>query len=360
MTNKVTNIWNIQNLSVFLENQVKHNELLIDTEFDKLKEIFSEFSKHGFLNILLPHHLNGFNLNKTQYHFLKKEIASYSGALAFLQTQHQTACQLLLKSSNKYIGETFLSLLADKKITCGMALSPHLYHYRTPKVFAKKHKDGYLLENITLNHVSGYGLFNYFILGFICGDKELYCLIPFENQSDNSLTFGLPQKTVVAASINTVSVDIRHQFIAQEDIILEESLGSFNAKSNYFSNLDSFLCGTLLAAKRYIEQIIKPDDIILNKVNAYINYYENLILSRDKNTPVNPIRAEGMRLCDHILSILRQVYSSRALISDNNFSYNYYRLCRERDLFSVTLSTRHLLDAYIEKVDTLNVFDSLV
>jgi alkylation response protein AidB-like acyl-CoA dehydrogenase len=73
----------------YLQEKVAPQANLIDLEPTILKQAFLEMGDRSLLALRVPQHLGGGGFKETQYRQFQIAIARYSGALAFLQTQHQ-------------------------------------------------------------------------------------------------------------------------------------------------------------------------------------------------------------------------------------------------------------------------------
>jgi len=201
-----------------------------------LKPALQALAKMGLLAIRVPETAGGCGFKHADDHFYKKKLAQYSAALAFLQTQHQTAGRHILNGDNDILKKTILPFMKNGKYLVGMGLSPHLAQWENPPVTAIEYQEGYLIEQANIHFVTGLHFFKYLIIGFVVTEKisqekrEITAFIPFKNMmksADSGLRFSAPHELVVAKSTNTVSLTIKNWFIPKTKVVTNKPLMSF-------------------------------------------------------------------------------------------------------------------------------------
>lgn len=345
-------------LQQFLIESIKPFAQTIDEDSALLKQVFQMFATHGWLGACIPKSYGGLQLNKEDYHRFKKMLAYHSGALTFLQTQHQTAAQLIQTSDNTALKDIYLSQMTDGRRLVGMALSPHLVNWQKPSVIAIVEGEGFFIQKANIRMATGYDFFSELIIGFVVQEKtgpdyEVTACVPFQTTQQTSggkIAYGKPLNLLAAQSTNTVSVDIENWFIPLETVIKVQPLGSFAKKSLTHTNLDSYLAG-LIAALLDLAALSQPTGFIIEGITTFKNQlaiYEQLILNRETHTPVAQIRALGIELCDACIAFTRQVLRGRIMLKNDLISQQFRRLEHERDLYAVVTAHNDLLEATLE------------
>lgn len=215
------------------EEYLKENVLpcshLLDKDSNLLAEKFTSFSQVNphFLYLRLTSPWGGINFSNGAFYSWQIMMAKYSGAFSFLQTQHQSAIALLVKSKNELVKEKYLTLAKGKNWFCGVGFS-HLRKEGKPLVTATPQKGGYLLNGF-IPWITGYGIFNHFIIGATLphGD-ELYGILPF--QSSSSLRFSQPLSLCAMNSTNTVTGEINQLFLPSDEILTINPRGSLQIR----------------------------------------------------------------------------------------------------------------------------------
>ena len=145
-------------------------------------------------------------------------MAKYSGALAFLQTQHQSAVAMLSNSTSKLVKQKYLSQLVEENIFFGVGFS-HLRKQGKPLVTALPVTNGFKVSGY-VPWITGFQIFRYFILGAILpSGEELYGVLPFKSVTGN-LELSSPFSLGGMNSTNTVSATLEGYFLSNEDIVM--------------------------------------------------------------------------------------------------------------------------------------------
>jgi alkylation response protein AidB-like acyl-CoA dehydrogenase len=103
----------------YLQEKVVPQANQIDREPTILKQAFQEMGDRSLLALRVPENLGGGGFSELDYRQFQVAIARASGALAFLQTQHQSAASMLAASSNQFLQQTYLPKMATKVLISG-------------------------------------------------------------------------------------------------------------------------------------------------------------------------------------------------------------------------------------------------
>lgn len=148
-------------------------------------------------------------------------VARYSGALAFLQTQHQSASGAIVASENLLLKEVYVPGLATGDRLLGVGFS-HLRHFGEPPIKALPVDGGYQFSG-DLRWATGFGLFPELILAAVLPDgRAVFAIVPFTNATQpngGEINFSQPMKLAAMQSTNTVSGEIHEWFVPQEYIV---------------------------------------------------------------------------------------------------------------------------------------------
>src|SRR5436305_922847 len=103
-----------QKLTDFLESEVAPIANRLDEEEELYCEIYARFVALGCLKLLIPKHLGGLGGERREWIEYNILTAQYSGALLFLQAQHQFSISRLKKLLPHAKVEEALQSIADE------------------------------------------------------------------------------------------------------------------------------------------------------------------------------------------------------------------------------------------------------
>lgn len=162
----------------------------------------------------------------------QEAIARYSGALAFLQTQHQSAAAMLANSPNETLKQEYLPHLANGSRLVGVGFS-HLRRNPSP-VRAIAMDRGYTIDG-EVPWVTGWGYFPEFIVGAMLPDGQLvFGLVPLtetHRETGGKITFSSPMPLVAMNSTQTVTARLHRWFLPQARVVMLKPQGWMEAQS---------------------------------------------------------------------------------------------------------------------------------
>jgi alkylation response protein AidB-like acyl-CoA dehydrogenase len=197
------------NLAKFLETKISPISNKLDYDSNLLQDSFSQLAKLGGLKLLIPEAFGGWGGKRIDWINYNILMAKYSGALLFLQAQHQFAISQLIKlPDNHNIQQIFHSTN-----TLGIALTAKRNLLKISVT-----DQGYLISG-KLPWVTGLGFLSHILCSFDIDDAIYFTVIPFKSQ-DNFIEFS-PIETAVFNSGNTVSIELKNYFVPRSAIIFE-------------------------------------------------------------------------------------------------------------------------------------------
>ncbi len=209
----------LEQVEIHLRNRVAPHANTLDHSVVDLQQAFHELGKPGWLGLKISQAWGGRALSEPEFQQVQELIAQYSGALAFLQAQHQSAGGLLSRSANQDLQQAYLPGMVTGAIAVGIAFS----HLRrpVPLVKALPVTDGYVLTG-TLPWITGYGLFQTFIGAAVLPDgRALYGMLPFTPQTaaDGAIHFSSPMALAAMTSTQTVTADLQDWFLPRSQVV---------------------------------------------------------------------------------------------------------------------------------------------
>ena len=220
----------IKSIETYLREFVAPNAADIDRNSQALKFALQGMGERNLLALKVPLNFGGGGWHEIEYRRLQIVMARYSGALTFLQTQHQSAASQLAKSNNLALQEEYLPYMGNGKKLVGVGFS-HLRRQGKPTLNASAVKGGYIL-NGNIPWITGFNFFDNFIVGATLPDgKELYGILPFKNTIDKKLSFSPPMSLIAMSATNTVSGKLNHYLLKQDRVVKINFSGAIHLSS---------------------------------------------------------------------------------------------------------------------------------
>jgi alkylation response protein AidB-like acyl-CoA dehydrogenase len=283
-------------------------------------------------------------------------IARFSGALAFLQTQHQSAASMLAKSENEALKQTYLPLMDNGQKLVGIGFS-HLRREDNPPLKATPVEGGYRLRG-HIPWITGFEFFQTVLIAALLPTGEaVYGMVPFTNvQHDGEIRLSQPMSLAAMTSTNTVTAELTEWFLPASHVAFVSPPGAIHRsdRANVL-NHSFFALGCAQAGLDVVESTRqkKPFLAIAAAQNALIEELaecrRSIYAAYSKETSFDmklKLRAGSIELavrCAHAAVII----SSGAA---NSTFHPAQRVYREALVFSVAGQTNAVLEATLEQL----------
>lgn len=189
----------------------------LDRDPKALQKSFQQLGRDHLLGLKAPSEWGGQAWESRKIYKYTEQLARYSGALVFLQSQHQRCVQELSNSDNLGLKERYLRDAIAGKIGLGVGFS-HLRRGQQP-VMAAKTADGYVF-NGTVPWITGFSIFDHWMLAAQLPDGQaVFVLAPFHGV-DGLLSFSQPMQLAALGSTQTVTATLQG-WIAPEELVLD-------------------------------------------------------------------------------------------------------------------------------------------
>ncbi|MBW4604136.1 MAG: cyclase family protein [Calothrix sp. FI2-JRJ7] len=344
----------IDTIKSFLLTEVQKNANAIDSDSN---ELFSALRGLGNLDLLalrLPRAWGGKEVEEVEYGIFQELVARYSGALAFLQTQHQSAVGMLVNSSNGELQSKYLPRVSKGEVLLGVGFS-QLRREGTPLITAFKVEGGYVLNGV-VPWVTGWGVFHEFIVAASLPDgSALFGMAPFEEDGFVSVSAVAP--TAAMPSTNTVEVVFSNWFLASESVVFIKPPGWIHEqdKSNVLKS--TFLAtGCALAGLNIIEVAARKKNLSFI-TNAYVSLQDELndcrATIRDALVNKDISFAQKLHLRAWAIELTTRIAHAAVTVSSGAANYKHHnaqRVYREALICTVTGQTRDVMAATLEKL----------
>ncbi|HEY9824102.1 MAG TPA: acyl-CoA dehydrogenase family protein [Stenomitos sp.] len=211
----------LEQVQAYLKHQVAPHAAQLDADPQALRQALHGLGAQSWLALRVPVQLHGLGVDALTFRMFQETVSRYSGALAFLQTQHQSAAAMLATSTNTVLQHHYLPHLGTGQTCIGVGFS-QLRRQGLPAVSATPLKDGYCL-NGQVPWITGWTCFQHFIVGAVLPDGQvLLGMMPFTPQvqpQGGAIRFGAPLPLAVMQSTHTVTAEIDQWHLPPEAVV---------------------------------------------------------------------------------------------------------------------------------------------
>ncbi|MBD3880937.1 acyl-CoA/acyl-ACP dehydrogenase [Phormidium tenue FACHB-886] len=211
----------LRQTEAYLQAAVAPQAAQLDHDSEALRQAFLALGDRNLLALRITAPGQATGLDDLSFRAFQELVARYSGALAFLQIQHQSAAALIAQSQNLALKQDYLPFLANGQKRVGLGFS-QLRRAGEPLVKATTIPNGYQLQG-EVPWITGHGCFQSFIIGATMPDGQaLYGLMPFtaSTQAGGSIAFSPPLQLAAMASTNTVTATVQNWVLDQSQIVM--------------------------------------------------------------------------------------------------------------------------------------------
>jgi alkylation response protein AidB-like acyl-CoA dehydrogenase len=326
----------------------------LDEEVEALRSALQGLGDRQLLALRVPKLYNGAELDAPAFHSFQAQTARFSGALAFLQTQHQSAGAILSKSENEALKQAYLPKMGTGEKLVGIGFS-HLRRSNNPPLQAIETAHGYEIHG-HIPWITGFGLFESALIAAVLPNGQaVYGMIPFtDTDAQGSIRFSEPMQLAAMSSTNTVTAELRKWHLAASDVAFVAEAGAIlkqdrlNVLNHSFFSLGCAQAG-LDILKAEIEQ--KSDLAIAPAYAALFEEWQRcqhlITTAQDQSFEERlKLRAWAIELatkCAHAAVVA----SSGAA---NSKRHPAQRVYREALVFSVSGQTAAVLEATLDRL----------
>ena len=349
-------IFSQSSISAYLLDQVAPLANEIDSNPEALLHALKGLGELGVLALRVPHHWGGKEVTETFSSF-QEQVARYSGALAFLQTQHQSAAGMLIASSNSSLQEEYLPHMSYGKVLVGLGFS-QIRRPGKPSTVAIPVSSGYQLDG-EVPWVTGWGFFNDFIIAATLPDGgAVFGMMPFQEthqESGGSITFSTPAQLAVITSTNTVTASLNHWFLPSERVVYIKPAGWIheNDQKNVL-HATPLITGCAFAGLDIIESAAQTKSLPLiatafESLLQELNDCRNAIALAHQDVPI----AERLQLRAWAIELATRIAHAAITVSSGAANFRHHaaqRVYREALVYTVSGQTRDLMAATLERL----------
>ncbi|MDI9637299.1 acyl-CoA dehydrogenase family protein [Kamptonema cortianum] len=201
---------------MYLAREVAPKANDIDQSESALADALEGLKKRKLMALRRPQEFGGPGLNELDFRCYQESVARYSGSLAFLQTQHQSAVSMISKGDNEELKKAYLPSMADERLV-GIGFS-QLRRPGEPMLKATEDKNGFRLTG-TVPWVTGHEFFGEFLIGATLPSGEaVFGVVPFVDTEDNggAITFDGPMRLAAMETPRTMSATATNWYLSKD------------------------------------------------------------------------------------------------------------------------------------------------
>ena len=331
----------------------------VDSDSEVLRDALKGMGDRFLLALRVPKAWGGSEVSEETYRRFQQLVPRYSGALAFLQTQHQSAGEMLANSENDSLKQQYLPYMGNGQVLVGVGFS-HLRRQGDPPVKAIPVEGGYQLAG-EVPWITGFGFFQDFIVGAALPDAQaVYGVVPFVEtvqEAGGALAFSEPMELGAIASTNTVTATLTHWFLAEERVVFVKPAGAIheNDKKNVLHH--GFVAlGCARAGLDILESAAKTKQLPFLKL-ASESLNGELIRCQAAMMQALPPNSqsweERLQLRAWAINLAQRCANAAVTVSSGAANYRYHaaqRVYREALVFAVSGQTTAVMEATLARL----------
>jgi alkylation response protein AidB-like acyl-CoA dehydrogenase len=338
--------------TLYLQQEVEPWANQMDEDPVLLRSALTGLGDRQLLALRVPPMWGGQGVDGPTFYQFQSQVAQASGALAFLQAQHQSAATLLMKSPNEALKQAYLPGMGRGKTLVGIGFS-HLRR-AIPPLRAIAQPDGSYQINGQVPWLTGFGFFETIVLAASLPDGQaVYGMVPFQASQQvggGSIEFSPPLPLAAMTAAQTVTAQVQQWVISAEQVAVVRPAGAI-AESDRLSvlNHSAFALGCAQAGLAILTQTgVEP--AVATALAAELTDCRQQILA----VLTAPIEGEAgafaknLRLRAWSIDLMARCTQAAVIVSRgsaNGRSHPAQRLYREALVFSVAGQTPDVMCA---------------
>ena len=351
--------FSLSQVETFLRDRIAPVATELDADSVLLKTAFQDLGRQGWLGLRISRQWGGAELGDREFRQFQELLARYSGALAFLQAQHQSAGSFLSRSHNESLQQQFLPRMGNGEVGVGVGFS-HLRRAGEPTLQAKPVENGYLLDG-SIPWITGYGIFEWAIVAAVLPDQQaIYGMVPLhplpqaEQAGKGKVMFSEPMQLAAMTASNTVSAQFDQWVLPASQVLFVTPANAIHKSDGLNVLQHSFYAlGCAQAALDWM-QIVQAQRSLPFIQTAYNALVQELCHCRSKIYAADS-QSFSERLTLRAWAIELAVRCAHAAVvvsagSANSTSHPAQRIYREAMVFSVTGQTTAVMEATLTRL----------
>lgn len=345
----------LERAETVLREEVAPRAQAMDGEPEALAEGLEVLAREGMLALSRPVEFGGPALAGPEVRKFQEIVARRSGALAFLQTQHQGVSGMLAGSPNRSLAEAYLPHMHDGGRLVGVGFS-QLRRPGPPLVRAEAVPGGYRVDG-RVPWVTGFGFFGEFVVGAALPSGEaVFGLVPLTHVE--GVRPSPPMRLAAMMAAGTVTVDLESYFLPDERVIAVRPTGWISQSDEInIAQQGSFAIGCAQAGLDVL-----AGNAERRRLDFATRAYERLSaqldgIRREAETWAGRAStenvAERLDLRARMIDVMVRCAHAGVVSSSgaaNSLDHPAQRIYREAMVFSVSAQTGPIMEATLERI----------
>jgi len=350
----------LNTLKTYLITSVAPNATVIDSDFHALQQALKGLAELGVLGLRIPPEWGGLSVNQQTFDDYQELIARYSGALAFLQTQHQGAAAMISQSENSALKQEYLPLMSKGELLLGIGFS-HLRRRGEQPVKAFPVPGGFLLEG-KVPWVTGWKIFQEFVIAATLPNGEaVFGVVPLRKTSQKSggkISFTAPMELVAMSSTNTVAAILKQWVLPEDKVVFikPENWIHENDKKSVLRQTTFLALGCAFAGIDILEAASKskPFPFIndaFTALSSEVISCRNTIIEAQENSDLE--LAEKQKIRAWAIDLAVRCAHAAITVSSGAANQKFHpaqRVYREALVFTVSGQTQGIMEATLQRL----------
>lgn len=344
----------------FLRKEVYPRANDIDSGTESLRWALTGLCERNLMALRRPLEFGGPGMPEAMFREFQENVARYSGSLAFLQTQHQTAGNMIAKCENEKLKVNTLPKMANGERLIGIGFS-QLRRPGPPLLTADKVEDGYVLQG-TVPWVTGFTFYNEFVIGAALETGEsIFGIVPFTatKRANGCIEFSESMKLAAMESPQTVSAQLTAFELPDEHVLFIKPADWIQNNDMINITLQGFFA--LGCARAGIDQIQiayqKRNNSFLNdardKLSSELDACKSQMITLQEIG--NEETTTDAKLNTRAWAIDLAVRCAHAGVAAhsgaaNSLSHNAQRIYREALVYTVSAQTTPVMEATLRRL----------
>ncbi|MBD0346690.1 MAG: acyl-CoA/acyl-ACP dehydrogenase [Coleofasciculus sp. Co-bin14] len=351
----------------YLRESVAPRASEIDHNPEVLRDALKGMGDRSLLALRVPTIWGGAGVSEETYRRFQQLVSRYSGALAFLQTQHQGAADMLTNSENEPLKRQYLPYMSTGQVLVGVGFS-QLRRTGDPLVKATPVKGGYQLHG-EVPWVTGFGFFQDFIVGATLPDgRAVYGVVPcidtlqadegaLAKHTDRFIAFSEPMQLAAMASTNTVTATLSYWFLPEERVIFIKPVGAIhesdkkNVLHHGFFALGCARAGLDILEAAYHTKQLPFIKLAFESLNEEVTRCDAAMMQA--LSPESKSWEERLQLRAWAINLALRCAHAAVTVSSGAANYRHHpaqRVYREALVFTVSGQTTAVMEATLDRL----------
>jgi alkylation response protein AidB-like acyl-CoA dehydrogenase len=331
----------------------------IDQQPEALRGALQSLCTHELMALRRPAEFGGPAISEPAFREFQEAVARYSGSVAFLQTQHQSAVSMISKSDNVALKDDYLPKMGNGERLVGIGFS-QLRRSGDPIMKARRVEGGYVLDG-HVPWVTGWSFYPEFLIGAALPDgTAVFGVVPLAKTERNggSITVSEPMRLAAMETPMTVTADFSNWHLPDKLVAFVKPAGWI--KNNDLINIvlqGHFAIGCAKAGLDIIEGAGKKKQLPFIEA-SFKKLSDELDECRKATTTAQATAdeettEERLKLRAWAIDLaVRCAHAAVAVSSGaaNSIHHPAQRVYREAMVYTVSAQTASIMEATLERI----------